>query len=88
MAYNVTALLVGLFLPLLAVETEKLLFPTDGNPKFYAFFGSTSFAIIMAYVFLGGAIFNFIEIRGKVRGLALCEFVIVWFIYSKLRKIR
>ncbi|MBC9034927.1 hypothetical protein IAG41_21255 [Sphingomonas sp. JC676] len=81
-------LILGILAPIFAVEAEKLLLPPAGNPRIYKYFGLPNFAVLSAFALMLGAILNFVEITGRIRGIAVLEFVAVWWAYSKVRGTR
>jgi hypothetical protein len=82
------ALILGILMPILAVEAEKLLLPPAGNPRIYKYFGLPNYAVLMAFTLMLAVILNFAEIPGRIRGISLLEFVVVWLAYSRFRGTR
>lgn len=85
---TVIALMLGVLMPIFAVEAEKLLFPPAGNPRIYNYWRLPNFAVLMAVLLALGFILNFFEIAVRVRGIVVLEFVAVWWAYAKFRGTR
>jgi len=81
-------LILGVLAPIFAVEAEKRLFPPAGNPRIYKYAGLPNIAVLMASALMLGFVLNFLEIAVRIRGIALLEFIAVWFAYSKFRGTR
>ncbi len=88
LTYHIIALFLGIAAAVAAVEVEKLLLPPAGNPRIYTYYGLPNVAIWLAFCFLLGFVMNLLELKGRIRGVAVLEFALVLLLYSKVRKIR
>lgn len=87
-ANQVIALVLAAAAAAAAVELEKLLLPPAGKPRIYTYYRLPNVAIWLFSCFLLGFAMNLLELNGRIRGIAVLEFMAVLYLYGKFRKTR